>query len=361
MDDRGNNEELQKMLTSSNVVYSVFQGMKEGLVITDINANILNVNQAYCLITGYSVQELLGKNLNIIKSNLHDKAFYRELWKRITSEGRWEGEIWNRHKSGRLFLQKLSIIAIRDKRNIINQFVGVVSDISEEEKLRRDIIRTGMLQRTLLPTPMDIKMLEIDTVFRPLNYLGGDFFDYYWDSEKRVLSGYIIDIMGHGVTASFQNSVLRVLFRQNFDNNSTLVDVLKAINKESMIYFLEDTFAAALCFRIDLGNGILTYACAGINKFIKCQSDGELKVVKQPGPYLGILNEPAFDEITEEIGMGELLFFMTDGFMDIIEMNNTFHANDLKGNMNMLSGVSISELKDDASAIGILIKQVGGG
>ncbi|TCJ02785.1 SpoIIE family protein phosphatase [Cytobacillus praedii] len=361
MDHRGDNDELHKLLTSSNVVYSVFQGMKEGLVITDINANILNVNQAYCSITGYSVQELIGRNLNIIKSNLHDQAFYRELWKRITSEGRWEGEIWNRHKCGRLFLQKLSIIAIRDKQDTINQYVGVVSDISEEEKLRKDIVRTGMLQRTLLPSAMNIKMLEIDTVFRPLNYLGGDFFDYYWDSEKRILSGYIIDIMGHGVTASFQNSVLRVLFRQNFDHNRTLVEILKTINQESMSYFLEDTFAAALCFRINLEDGLFTYACAGINKFIKCQTNGEINVIKQPGPYLGILSDPTFDEITEEIKMGELLFFMTDGFMDIFEMNNRLYANDLKGNMNMLRRMSISELKDDASAIGVLVKQVGGG
>lgn len=346
--------------TSSKLTYSIFQNMNEGLVITNTYGNILNVNQAFCTITGYSAPELLGKNLNVIKSNLHDQTFYEQLWNRITTVGNWKGEIWNRHKNGRLYLQKLSIIAIRDEDDKIINYIGVATDISEEEKLRKDIIRTGILQRTLLPSTLNLQMIEIDTVFTPLKYLGGDFFDYYWDSEKSVLSGYIIDIMGHGVTAAFQNSVLRVLFQQNFDNRSTLVDVLSNINRESMNYFLEDTFAAALCFRVDMRNGLLTYACAGINKFIKMPINGQISIIKQAGPYLGIFEEPIFTEKTIAIETGESFYFMTDGFMDLFEIENPFQSIDLKKNINSLREISTYHLRDDASAIGIFLKHVGG-
>ncbi|MBP2239480.1 PAS domain S-box-containing protein [Cytobacillus eiseniae] len=348
------------LLNTPNLCYSIFQNMTEGIVITDTKANILHANQAYCSISGYTLKELIGRNVNVLKSNLHDQSFYQGFWNCIISNGKWTGEIWNRHQSGRLYLQKVSIFAIRDEKGRVIQYAAVTTDISEEDKLRKDIVRTGILQKTLLPSTLCLQSIIVETVFMPLNYIGGDFYDFYWDQENQILSGYIIDIMGHGVTAAFQNSVLRVLFSQNFSHNSSLIDVLSNINCESTNYFLEDTFAAGLCFRMDIQNGTLTYACAGMNKFIKCQANGEMVIVKQKGPYLGVMEHPAFTEHTISIAKGDSFYFMTDGFMDLFEKENRFRNNDFKENINKLRGININELKDDASAIGIFVKEVGG-
>ncbi|WNS75412.1 PAS domain S-box protein [Bacillus sp. DTU_2020_1000418_1_SI_GHA_SEK_038] len=353
--------ERKELEIISQLSTRIFQKMNEGIVITDTKGKILNVNEAYCSISGYSVNELLGKNPRVLKSHVHDQTFYQKLWNSLITTGNWEGEVWNRHKTGRLYLQKVYIIAIRDERNKIIFYVGVTTDISEEAKIRKDIIRTGKLQRSLLPLPIQEDQLEVHTIYTPSDYVSGDFFDYYWDKEQGTLSGYIIDIMGHGLTAAYQNSILRVLFKQNFDKNRSLVDVLTTINKESMNYFFEDTFAAALCFRLDVNKRILTYACAGINKFLIVNTDGERNIVKMAGSYLGILEESLFDEITIPVEQNESIFFLTDGLMDQIDIVNTIPLNgNFQSNVEQFKKMTSDELKDDATLIGIYLKPFGG-
>lgn len=334
----------------------VIQNLSEGIVITDTNGKILHVNKAYCKMTGYTEKELIGGNPRIVKSNLHDRFFYHKIWNSVAANGSWKGEIWNRHKSGRLYLQKLYIMPIRDESNEMVQYLGVSTDISEEDRIHKDMSRTSKLQKSLLPEPIDVEFFQVESVYSPSNYLSGDFFDYFWDEQTKILSGYIIDIMGHGLTAAFQHSVLRVLINQRFTKEAKLVDVFKEVNRESKSYFLEDTFAAALCFRLDLKKMELTYACAGLNKFLLMNKDAHVEIVKQAGPYLGIMKEVEFEEDTIQVNPGETLFFLTDGFMDFFEKEGLnhfpYHFHD---NMNYLRSISEKGLKDDASAIGIHI------
>lgn len=348
----------KKVLTyleiTPHLANKVIQSLNEGIVITDLKGTILHVNQAFCDITGYSKMELLGKNPRILKSNLHDRFFYHRIWNSIEAEGSWRGEIWNRQKSGRLYLQKLSILPIRNEHDQIVQYLGVTTDISEEDKLQKDMIRTGKLQRSLLPSPIHEEMIFVDSIYAPNNYLSGDLFEYEWDSQSKVLFGYMIDIMGHGLTAAFQHSILRVLFNQRFTKDVSLTDILTEINQESKDYFLEDTFAAAFCFRLDLNSMELTYSCAGLNKFLRTNKDGRKEMVKQPGPYLGIMKDADFKEECLTIERGESLYLLTDGFMDYIEAEGHIHfSGNFNEMMKHLRIISEQGLKDDASAIGI--------
>ncbi|WP_164985122.1 PAS domain S-box protein [Ammoniphilus sp. CFH 90114] len=347
--------EKKNLEITLQLAYKVYQNMDQGIIITDPTGTILNVNKAYCTITGYSPKELLGQNPKILKSDLHDQSFYYEVWKNLKEKGRWTGEIWNRHKNGHLYLQKLSLTAIRDERDHIIHYLGVSTDISEKEKLRKDIIATGKLQRTLLPPPIDNQWILVDSVYAPANYVSGDFYDYYWDEEQGVLSGYLMDIMGHGLTAALQNSVLRVLFRQTLNHTKNLVEVLSVINKDSMNYFLEGTFAAALTFRLDVKRRTFTFACAGLNKFLRLNTKGEIIVEKQGGPYLGILEDVIFEERTIVINPGEAFYLLTDGFMDLFEIDlPSFSSEVFKENMEMLRNIGTQGLNDDATAIGIM-------
>ncbi|PKM45225.1 MAG: hypothetical protein CVV05_07610 [Gammaproteobacteria bacterium HGW-Gammaproteobacteria-1] len=112
----------------------------EAVIITDADARILDVNNAYAQITGYDRKELIGRNPRINKSGRHDRAFYEEMWAQLRSEGHWAGEIWDRRKNGELFPKWLRINAIRDEAGNPRQYVGVFSDITDkkmaEERLR---------------------------------------------------------------------------------------------------------------------------------------------------------------------------------------------------------------------------------
>jgi diguanylate cyclase (GGDEF)-like protein/PAS domain S-box-containing protein len=102
----------------------------EGIVITDAEGIILRVNQAFTDTTGYTPEEIIGKNPSLLKSGRHDDNFYREMWKSITEIGRWEGEIWDRRKNGEIYPKWLSITAIRDSDGFLSNYVATQTDIS---------------------------------------------------------------------------------------------------------------------------------------------------------------------------------------------------------------------------------------
>ncbi|MDX8394305.1 MAG: EAL domain-containing protein [Mariprofundales bacterium] len=118
---------------------TVFQCSAEGMMVTDINANIVAINKAFTIITGYSEAEVIGNKPDILKSGRHDKSFYTSLWQHLHDVGMWQGEVWNRRKNGEIFAEWLTISSVLDDNDKVLQYVGIFSDITElkvsQEKL----------------------------------------------------------------------------------------------------------------------------------------------------------------------------------------------------------------------------------
>lgn len=136
---------------------SVFHNTAEGIIITDVAGTILAVNPAFTDITGFAEDEALGRSPRILKSDHHDLDFYRSMWRTITETGHWQGEIWNRRKSGEAFLERQTINMIRDEDGQPYRFVAVFSDITEmhrkDERIRHLAFHdalTGLANRSLL-------------------------------------------------------------------------------------------------------------------------------------------------------------------------------------------------------------------
>lgn len=111
----------------------VFSDAHEGIMITDANALILDVNAAFTQLTGYSHDEIIGQNPRFLKSDRQDADFYITLWAALVSEGHWQGEIWNQKKSGENYAQLLTISAIRDEKDQCTNYIGLFSDITESK------------------------------------------------------------------------------------------------------------------------------------------------------------------------------------------------------------------------------------
>ncbi len=147
----------QKAEYQRRLFEEVFNNAMEGITITDIEGKILKANPAFTDITGYDVQDVIGKNPNILKSEKHDKAFYTAMWNEIRETGHWSGEIWNRRKNGESYPELLSISAIKDTEGETTHYVAVFHDITEmkskEEQIRyqahHDAL-TGLPNRGLL-------------------------------------------------------------------------------------------------------------------------------------------------------------------------------------------------------------------
>lgn len=136
---------------------SVFANSQEGIVVTDPDNRIIDVNEAFCRITGYRREEVIGKNPNVLQSGRHEPAFYQEMWRNLHEHGRWRGEIWNRRKSGEVYAEILSIDAVRDASGEVLHYVGAFSDISPLKAHQAELERiahydplTGLPNRRLL-------------------------------------------------------------------------------------------------------------------------------------------------------------------------------------------------------------------
>ena len=111
-----------------------------GITITDANAVILKVNKAFTEMTGFSALEAVGQTPRILRSGRHDIGFYLAMWQSLTLHGTWAGEIWNRRKTGEVFLEWLTVTVVKDDAGQITHYVGTFLDITAR-KLADDRIK----------------------------------------------------------------------------------------------------------------------------------------------------------------------------------------------------------------------------
>jgi diguanylate cyclase (GGDEF)-like protein/PAS domain S-box-containing protein len=112
----------------------VFNQAQEGIIITDTVGTITDVNPAFCEITGYSREEVIGKGPQLLNSGKHSSEFFRKMWQSITEHGYWQGEVWNRRKNGELYAELLTISALTDDDGQSRHFVGLFSDITQTKQ-----------------------------------------------------------------------------------------------------------------------------------------------------------------------------------------------------------------------------------
>ena len=107
---------------------------QEGMIVTDAQKRILQVNQAFSDQTGYQADELVGHSASILKSGRHDPSFFTQMWQSVDTYGSWQGEIWNRRKDGNIHPDWLVITAVRDDSGRVTNYVGAYTDLTQRKE-----------------------------------------------------------------------------------------------------------------------------------------------------------------------------------------------------------------------------------
>ncbi len=194
---------------------AVFQHTGEGIVVTDAQGRIQRINPAFTAITGYELEEVMGRSPRLLKSEHQKPEFYRDMWSALTATGRWQGEIWNRRKNGEAYLEWLTINAVKDEHGQVAHFVGVFDDISElhekEQRLRHQAYHdalTGLANRTLLLDRLEHAIATADRGDRKVAvlFLDLDRFKVVNDSLGHDVGDELLKAVAHRLKSSLRRA-----------------------------------------------------------------------------------------------------------------------------------------------------------
>lgn len=138
---------------------AIFDATDEAMLITDERQIILSVNPAFERVTGYSAAEAIGQTPRLLSSGRHDQDFYSAMWETLLHDGHWHGEIWNRRKSGELYVQRITLSVLRDADGHTTNYVAVFSDITSSKR-EADRLRHLVHHDSLTRLPNRVLLLD---------------------------------------------------------------------------------------------------------------------------------------------------------------------------------------------------------
>ncbi len=125
---KSNSIELQlqsEKLENERLIAATIFKSKNAILISDANNLILRVNESFTTITGYKIEDVIGKNPSILASGREHQSFYRAMWESINNTGTWEGDIRNRRKDGLIYLERLFISTVKDNSGVVLNYVAI--------------------------------------------------------------------------------------------------------------------------------------------------------------------------------------------------------------------------------------------
>lgn len=195
---------------------AVFNASTEGITVTDADNKIIAVNPAFLRISGYSSEEVIGRNPNVLSSGRQDRAFYQALWHELKTKRFWQGEIWNRRKSGEIYPEWLNINVVTDEEDKVLFHVAVFSDITARKQAEQKLYHlahydplTKLPNRTLLQDRLQQAIAQAERHKNPklaLLFIDLDRFKLVNDTHGHMVGDLLLQEVASRLKATVRSS-----------------------------------------------------------------------------------------------------------------------------------------------------------
>ncbi|MEJ2108395.1 MAG: SpoIIE family protein phosphatase [Acidobacteriota bacterium] len=293
----------------------------DGIMICDRGGAIEYVNPAFEQTTGYTLDELSGLTPRILKSGVHDDAFYEKLWATILSGHVFRDTIANRKKNGEIFFAEQTITPMYGSTGSITHLVTVLKDVTEQRKLQEQqfqmsLARAVQQQFYRIPFPKVEGFTFAGEAF-PADATGGDYFDFLILPENNI--GVTIgDVCGHGIGSALLMVELRAYLRAFVQQGTDVGEIFSLTNNALVSDLEQDRFATLIFCCLDPSTKSFVYASAGHTPGYILGKDGTVKqTLNSTDIPLGFMPDHKFtcsDPI--QLESGDILALLTDGIID---------------------------------------------
>jgi PAS domain S-box-containing protein len=324
----------------------------EGVTIADARLHdnpIIYANAGFERLTGYSIEEVLGRNCRFLQGPDTDRDTLERLRLAIRRKHACTVQLLNYRKDGTSFWNRLSITPVRDPSGNVTHFIGVQSDVTEQklaeqalqtanrkleaasERMKRDLDAAAAVQRALLPAVLpQIHGIQLAWAFRPCQELAGDTLNVFLLDDRR-LALYILDVSGHGVASALlsvtlsrllspvrEHSVLYHPVREGVGSYSVAPPGRVAARLNQMFPFEPRAVQYFTIFYgvLDIRTRELRYVLAGNVNSVYMPADAPSRILEAGGAPVGLFPASSYEDQVLQMGAGDRLYLSTDGVID---------------------------------------------
>lgn len=289
---------------------------------TDTHGIITYANSKFIEISGYSLEELIGKSHNIVRDASMPKEAFKDLWQTIKAKKIWNGVVTNKKKDGSQYTVEASIFPILDSEGEIVEYIAIRHNITDmiilhqkvETMLRYDQEQQHIAkEKSEAGIVNDLQSHEYEVLFAPSDILSGDFYSIFKRKDGSLLI-YLIDGQGHGISPSLTVFAISAIFRHLAYDVCDLNELLhKAypVVKNSLGEIEQVSYTMII---IDADRKKLSYASGGMYPFMIKKADAFMKIKANNTPFMNFLDVPKIEQI--DITGWEALVLYSDGIIE---------------------------------------------